>query len=224
MLAHSGLAAIAALALAPVAQAALPVYGNSGSENPVSYGFTAAADGDVVATYANFGGAAFTNYLGLEVNGVDTGFLALNNQTSSPGDTFNFGPVSAGDALTFYIQVNPSAGYTTLPAQLYWYSDTSRNLDGANHVFSAAYAGGVENGVALPAGTFVAFEDLPAPGVFDGIGADYNYGDLAFIFGNVSAQSAAVPEPATWAMMLAGFGLVGGTMRRRQKVAVGYAA
>ncbi len=32
-----------------------------------------------------------------------------------------------------------------------------------------------------------------------------------------------VPEPAAWAMMLAGFGLVGGAMRRRQKVSVSYA-
>lgn len=31
-----------------------------------------------------------------------------------------------------------------------------------------------------------------------------------------SITSAAVPEPATWAMMIAGFGLVGGAMRRRQ--------
>lgn len=30
-----------------------------------------------------------------------------------------------------------------------------------------------------------------------------------------SAITASVPEPATWAMMIAGFGLVGGTMRRR---------
>jgi hypothetical protein len=34
--------------------------------------------------------------------------------------------------------------------------------------------------------------------------------------------SNAVPEPATWAMMIAGFGLVGGAMRRR-KVAVSFA-
>jgi hypothetical protein len=27
--------------------------------------------------------------------------------------------------------------------------------------------------------------------------------------------SAAVPEPATWAMLIAGFGLVGGALRRR---------
>jgi hypothetical protein len=32
-----------------------------------------------------------------------------------------------------------------------------------------------------------------------------------------------VPEPATWAMMIAGFGFVGGAMRRRQS-AVGYAS
>ena len=32
-----------------------------------------------------------------------------------------------------------------------------------------------------------------------------------------------VPEPASWAMMLAGFGLVGGAMRSRRKIAVRFA-
>lgn len=42
--------------------------------------------------------------------------------------------------------------------------------------------------------------------------------DMAFtLTGTVNAP--AVPEPATWAMMIAGFGLVGGAMRRRQTVA-----
>ncbi len=31
---------------------------------------------------------------------------------------------------------------------------------------------------------------------------------------------SAVPEPATWAMMIAGFGLVGGALRRRRTIAV----
>ena len=34
---------------------------------------------------------------------------------------------------------------------------------------------------------------------------------------------AAVPEPATWGLMILGFGLIGGALRRRQKVAVRYA-
>lgn len=33
------------------------------------------------------------------------------------------------------------------------------------------------------------------------------------------APAAAVPEPATWATMVAGFGLLGGTLRRRRTVA-----
>jgi hypothetical protein len=43
---------------------------------------------------------------------------------------------------------------------------------------------------------------------------------------SVSEVGAAVPEPLTWAMMLLGFGFVGGAMRsvrRRQKLTVSYA-
>ena len=37
-----------------------------------------------------------------------------------------------------------------------------------------------------------------------------------FTLGNVTVPFAAVPEPATWAMMLGGFGLAGTAMRRRR--------
>lgn len=36
-------------------------------------------------------------------------------------------------------------------------------------------------------------------------------------------MSSAVPEPATWAMMIIGFGLVGGVMRRRSTAAASFA-
>lgn len=62
-------------------------------------------------------------------------------------------------------------------------------------------------------------------------------GSLKFTIGTTSADNigpllddvkltidaGAVPEPAAWAMMLAGFGLVGAAMRRREKVAVTFA-
>ena len=36
----------------------------------------------------------------------------------------------------------------------------------------------------------------------------------------ISALAAGVPEPATWALMILGFGAVGGAMRRRARVAL----
>jgi hypothetical protein len=41
----------------------------------------------------------------------------------------------------------------------------------------------------------------------------------AFTSGSLVASAAAVPEPATWGMMLAGFGAVGWSMRRRRSAA-----
>ncbi len=49
---------------------------------------------------------------------------------------------------------------------------------------------------------------------------DSNQGDN---FGDIRFNISAVPEPASWALMIAGFALVGAASRRRQKVAVTYA-
>lgn len=38
----------------------------------------------------------------------------------------------------------------------------------------------------------------------------------------VPGVAPAIPEPATWTMMLAGFGIVGGVMRRRQRTTVSF--
>jgi PEP-CTERM motif len=40
---------------------------------------------------------------------------------------------------------------------------------------------------------------------------------------SMTAVQGAVPEPASWALMLGGFGLIGAAMRRRQSVRVTYA-
>ena len=41
---------------------------------------------------------------------------------------------------------------------------------------------------------------------------------------NVSLSVGAIPEPATWAMMIMGFGLIGGALRSRKRVGVRFAA
>jgi len=50
----------------------------------------------------------------------------------------------------------------------------------------------------------------------------WNGGTRSATSGSVSPLAAAVPEPATWAMMIGGLALVGFSMRRR-KVAVSFA-
>jgi hypothetical protein len=58
----------------------------------------------------------------------------------------------------------------------------------------------------------------------------FKLGDGGATFGNLTATGATtsdpvafgvtyVPEPATWAMMIAGFGMIGGALRRRREVA-----
>lgn len=191
------LAFAAAVALsATAAQAAIPAYPTPGVQNPVLYSFTAASTGDLVAYFAG-STASFTEDLGLLVNGVDTGIYGLQNNTTALGASLNFGSVTAGDTLVFFARVF-NTGET-------YFSDKSLNLDGVNHVYSTAYAGG---DFGIPAGTFVAFEDLPS-------GGDFNYNDLTFVFTNVSTT---VPEPGSWALLLTGFGLVGVAARRRQAV------
>ena len=198
---HLLLAAAVALGTATAAQAALPIYGSPGNVNPADYAFTAAADGDIIAYFAGHT-AGYTNFLRLEVNGVDTGLEGLNNQVTALGTSFNFGPVQAGDQLVFKIRVSNTGEF--------FYSKRSLNPDGITHIFSSAYAGG---DFGIPAGTYVGFEDLNG-------GGDKDYDDLRFVFTNVGGGEVGVPEPATWAMLITGFGLVGVSVRRRRGVVV----
>jgi len=58
--------------------------------------------------------------------------------------------------------------------------------------------------------------------------AYFNGSNIAGYFGPTSSEaftleSSAAPEPASWAMMLGGFGAIGGAMRARRKAAVSFA-
>ncbi|MEO0441760.1 MAG: NF038122 family metalloprotease [Pseudomonadota bacterium] len=56
---------------------------------------------------------------------------------------------------------------------------------------------------------------------FDAFGWNINYDVLANrdqVFRTRDLNVSAVPEPASWAMMIGGFGLIGGAMRRRRKM------
>lgn len=62
--------------------------------------------------------------------------------------------------------------------------------------------------------------------LFDGTFGTPGSHDVRGRFTLLSDSTPAVPEPTTWAMMLIGFGFIGGAMRsakRRQKIALSYA-
>ena len=57
----------------------------------------------------------------------------------------------------------------------------------------------------------------------DGTDSNYvNHDATGFIFDIEVSTTSDAPEPASWAMMVGGFGLVGGAMRRRQKAQVSF--
>ena len=197
------LTGIAALSFVAPAQAAIPVYSAPGTENSTVFSFTAVSDGDLVAYFAGKS-AGFTSVLGALVNGVDTGIQGLNSQTATLGQSLNFGSVSAGDVLTFYINVT-NIGQN-------FFSDPTLNSDGFNHAWSTTYGGG---DFGLPAGTFVSFEDLQG-------GGDKDYNDLNFVFTNAVATSA-IPEASTWGMLIVGLGAAGAMLRRRRNTKVSFA-
>lgn len=188
-------AALMGLLAASTAGAATLPYQNQGTENPITYTFVANSSGPLLAYFIG-SGAAFSQTLGLLVNGNDDRGTGLNNHTSQYGTMHNFGSVNAGDILVFYIDVK-TTGYT-------YYSDVSKNDDGVNHVYSTTFEGDGK----IPAGTYVGFEDLS---LHQTGWTDHNYTDEQFVF-----TVAAVPEASTWAMMILGFAGVGLLAYRRR--------
>jgi hypothetical protein len=91
------------------------------------------------------------------------------------------------------------------------------------------YAGGMKNSLGLVfddgGDVFTYYADLPfefyvdASANYDGIGPYTGTSNVIYFTmpGDTGLYrlEAAVPEPAAWAMMIAGFGLVGGAIRRR---------
>jgi hypothetical protein len=201
-------------AAAPARADAIP-YQNIGTPNPVTYSFTAKTTGDLIAYFAG-STATYDNQLGVLVNGVAQGGYGLDNHSSSVGEQYDFGLVTAGSTLVFVLH-NLTLGNNA-------YSDPSLNVaydlngsDGHNHLYSTAYTATspVLNGI--PAGTFFAFEDLPFPY------SDFNYNDEDFVFLDVATKITSdagfaadpIPEPA--ALVLFGAGLAGLRLVRRRR-------
>jgi hypothetical protein len=203
--------ACAALSMASQAAADAIPYPDSGAYNATTYNFTASSSGDLVAYFAG-SSASYDNELGVLVNGVAQGGVGLDNHASAVGDSYDFGFVAAGSSLTFVLQNNSLGENAYSNPSLNVAYDSPADTVGHNHVYSTAYTATNPVFSGVPAGVYVAFEDLPFPD------SDFNYDDETFVFANTTVSPiSAAPEPSTWLLMMAGIGSMGLMLRRRKR-------
>lgn len=150
-----------------------------------------AAGGEVFATYLG-NSAAYSNDLLLNGNFI------FNNHSTQVGTTVSLGSFARGTELVFQLRVNNTG-------DSFYSGLASRNIDNLFHARAQANYG--SSGTTL-----VSFEDLR--GTPEGV---HGYNDLSFSFTNTTAP---VPEPETYAMMLAGLAGLGFVARRKKTSAV----
>ena len=156
---------------------------------------------------ANFLGAPYSTVTGsftvdfddsTSFYGAVTG-LTLNNLSAPYSGTFNFAYSQGYDQIVISDEATSTNPFFGVGAA----DDSS-----ANHFTLFIYD---------------ALSNAPTSAIqytVDGGDRDYTpYGQVSFSFTDnaAGAGSGAVPEPASWALMLGGFGLVGGAMRSRKR-------
>jgi len=89
----------------------------------------------------------------------------------------------------------------------------------AMKIFDLTVAGSYGGGFLAASGGSVAVARTRLINGFNAGEAYFNIHNRNFPAGEIRGQIGAVPEPATWGMLIAGFGLVGAAARRRSALA-----
>jgi len=163
--------------------------------------------------------------------------LALIDQDA--GGTGNFANEPSPSTVMFFLDANNAIldvtnGFDT-GFSFYYSSSTAATVtvyEGANGTGNILAqldldAQGFDNCTGDPFGDFCNWTAIGV--TFDGIARSIDFGGTAnqtgfdnITFGSDTPGNPGVPEPTTWAMMIAGLAVVGASMRRR-RVAVSFA-
>lgn len=235
------LAALAAVSPANAAQVVFNMTGNTATSGTDGNALTYNIGGVRVRVTAwsltapNAGGTVYDSYLGA----YSTGLGATSGDENGGSNTHTVDNQNRFDFLLFQFDQAVdmvSATFTTYAVggtvkdsdftygfgntNVAWNSQPNLNNQGFG-TLSSLLGGGFTTVTGDSAGGTKTIDPLARTGNVWLIGAAFANADSkidAFKISNVTVNTTAVPEPATWAMMIAGFGLVGGTMRRRRSL------
>ena len=210
----------------------------------VQYDFTGDAGNQATEAAVNVAtgltGLAFTRGPGLTAAGATNSFSSAGFSTDTAVDFLSFGfTVAGGTAATVNQLIFGSRSSNTGPGTI----NVLAAVDGGTFAQVGSYTLPAETivsqtftlGTPLVALSRLEFRfvagnataangnPLAGTGTFRVTNFQPTTANTAFTIDGSLAQVAAVPEPSTWAMMIAGFGLVGGVLRRRRGSVHGFA-
>ena len=211
-----------------------------------NFGFALAAAAIAVASPAVASTVVYQSVSDMSTNKVDGAWCSgCSSSQQTVYDQFTLGSSASISGINLWTYA--SAGYDAVTSTGYTLSifDGTRStllfsqlviplttLDFRQGIFSQElFLGGSISGLNLNAGTYWAgfhanilgtmgFVGGNGSGVQNVSGTSYNLNDNA---GYQLLSNGAVPEPASWALMVGGFGLVGGALRSRRRTAVTFA-
>lgn len=217
---------------------AITLVSATATAGPITLTFEGVGDEAAVNDFYNGGtdsvGNSGTNY-GVSFSDTSLGIIDLD-----AGGTGNFANEPSPNTILFFLNsnsatLNYAAGFTG--GFSFYYSSST---DATVNVWSGLNATGdllgqitvsaqyTDSCTGDPSGTFCNWS---AAGVsFMGTAMSIDFGGTAnqtgydnITFGSDKPGNPGVPEPASWALMLAGFGMVGGSLRRRAQIRVLFA-
>lgn len=166
------------------------------SANAVTFTFESGVDGNAIGAIS---GATFT----------DGQYFGCGGGCPAPSNgLFGSSPNLFGNMTVTFASLQSSISFVNVS-----FSAVSAQAFDAGNVLLASLVN--TNNTSSATGALT----LNGPGisyvVFSGADAQYGIDDLTY-----TISGTAVPEPASWAMLIAGFGLTGAALRRRRSVAV----
>ena len=166
--------------------------------------YTSAGGLTVTASGYDAAGGA-TDLYGKNQSGDEVGLGLANDPTGQHEIYYGSG----------FVQIDVSALFGLVSDVRFFTNSTS---SGEQWSVFGSNTDGSYSGAALLSGTTEASSSLPGLGTYDyyDFVSTANAGGKNFLVSGLTLTQA-VPEPATWAMMLLGFGAVGAGMRRRTR-------